>query len=317
MFDGFEARDFEAYAPTKWQSNAYNLERMRVKDKLVSLGQHLSPLQPTADGPPLSCEVSVEHPALWNNNTVSDQRLYFTRSEHERKELSSRNTRATSMSSQVADPSPHREHIVLCVVVSDQGVEISLKLHPNAAVDRQNMVTKLTDRWHMQAFVDLLADLPDDFHMGFAGGEPMAPSALTADALRALVQAFAEASESPAADKTKVLSVGRAYGPEEVCEADVGFADQARADLRALLPLYQHLAWSRQNDFVEVTEAIREEKKVKKARGIRQNDEIRVTRGLFAGKTGVVESTDAKGLLKLRLGTMVVKIDAKDVTPKQ
>lgn len=317
MFDGFEARDFEAYAPTKWQSNAYNLERMRVKDKLVSLGQQLSPLQPSTDSPLLSCEVSVEHPALWNNNTVSDQRLYFTRSEDERKELFSRNTRATSMSSLVADPSPYREHMVLCVVVSEQGVEISLKLHPNAAVDRQNMVTKLTDRWHMQAFVDLLAELPEDFQVGFAGGELMAPSALNADALRTLVQAFTDVSESPAADKTKVLSIGRAYEREQVCGADAGFADQTRADLHALLPLYLHLAWSRQNDFVEVTEAIREEKKVKKARGIRQHDEIRVTRGLFAGKTGVVESTDAKGLLKVRLGTMVVKIDAKDVTQKQ
>lgn len=317
MFDGFEARDFEAYAPSKWQSNVFNLERMRVKDKLVSLGQQLSPLQPSADSPLLSCEVSVEHPALWNSNTVSDQQLYFTRSEDERQELFTRNTRATSMKSLLADPSPYREHMVLCVVVSEQGVEISLKLHPNAAVDRQNMISKLTDRWHMQALVDLLAELPDDFQVGFAGGELTASSALNGDALRALMQAFAESSESSSKGKAKVLTIGRAYNREEVCEADAGFADQARADLHALLPLYQHLAWSRQNDFVEVTEAIRKDKKIKKSRGIRESDTIRVTRGLFTGKTGVVESTDGKGQLKVRLGTVVVKIDAKDVTLRQ
>lgn len=316
MFEGFEARDFEAYAASKWQSNAFNLDRMRVKDKLVSLGQQLSPLQPAPDSPPLSCEVSVEHPALWNNNTVSDQQLYFTRSEDERRSLNSRNTRATSMSSLVADPSPHREHMVLCVVVNEDGVDVCVKLHPNAAVDRQNMVSKLADRWHMQAFVDLVASLPKDYQIGFAGEEATAASDLDADALRALVSSFADFSQSPQASQAKVLSIGRAHGREEACAAVADFAAQIRDDLLTLLPLYHLLAWSRQNDFVEVKEAIREEKKVKKARGLRKDDTIRVTRGLFSGKTGVVESTDDKGLLKVRLGTMVVKIDAKDVILK-
>lgn len=317
MFDGFEARDFEAYAPSKWQSNAFTLERMRVKDKLMSLGQQLSPVQPSEDSPPLSCEVSVEHPALWNNNTVSDQQLYFTRSADERKELSSRNSRATSMSSLLADPSPYREHMVLCVSVNEQGVEISLRLHPNAAVDRQNMVSKLTDRWHMQALVDQLAELPEPFGLGLTGGELVPPSTLNADRLRELIQSFAAGADASTEDSQRVLTVGRVYAADEVCEAAGDFANRVREDLQALLPLYLHLAWSRQNDFVEVTEAIREEKKVKKARGIRATDQIRVTRGLFSGKTGVVESIDAKGLLKVRLGTMVVKIDAKDVLLKQ
>lgn len=317
MFDGFEARDFEAYAPSKWQSNAFNLERMRVKDKLVSLGQQLSPVQPSTDSPPLSCEVSVEHPALWNNNTVSEQQLYFTRSADERKELSSRNTRGTSMSSLLADPSPYREHMVLCVSVNEQGVEISLRLHPNAAVDRQNMVTKLADRWHMQAFLEQLSELPEAFGMGLTGEALIPPATLDSDRLRELVGSFAAGADASAEDGQRVLTVGRVYPAAQVCEAAADFADRVREDLLALLPLYQHLAWSRQNDFVEVTEAIREEKKVKKARGIRATDQIRVIRGLFSGKAGVVESIDAKGLLKVRLGTMVVKIDAKDVLLKQ
>ncbi len=316
MFDGFEVCDFEAYAPSKWQSNVFNLERMRVKDKLVSLGQQLSPLQPSEESPPLTCEVSVEHPALWNNNTVSDQHLYFTRSEDERKDLFTRNTSARPMSSLVADPSPFREHMVLCVVVHEQGVEICLKLHPNATVDRQNMVTKLADRWHMQSLVDLLAVLPEDFGVGFADGDMSAPSALDADALRGLVQEFADASESTTAGETKVIVVRRTYDLQEVCGAGSEFADLARGAIQALLPLYHHLAWSRQNDFVEVKEAIRKDKQVKKARGIRQHDSIRVNRGLFSGKSGVVESIDAKGLLKVRLGTMVVKLDAKDASLK-
>ncbi len=143
-----------------------------------------------------------------------------------------------------------------------------------------------------------------------------APSALDADALRGLVQEFADASESTTAGETKVIVVRRTYDLQEVCGAGSEFADLARGAIQALLPLYHHLAWSRQNDFVEVKEAIRKDKQVKKARGIRQHDSIRVNRGLFSGKSGVVESIDAKGLLKVRLGTMVVKLDAKDASLK-
>ncbi|MFH2009430.1 MAG: hypothetical protein ABI333_22755 [bacterium] len=318
-FDGFEARDYEAYAPEKWLSNVYNLDRMRVKEKLAALGQALSPLQPSPDGAPLTCEVSIEHPAVWNNNQVSEQSLYFTRSEQERNELSTRNTRAKSMSFLVADPSPHQEHIFLCVVVRAMGIELGLKLHSNAVVDRENMVSKLNDRWHMQAFAEIVAALPEEIQIGLTGESQSSPSELGVDQLRALVQRFEtaarEAKPSIVPGDAKVLCFLKTYPSDYEGCARADFAEQARADLEKLLPLYDHLAWSRQNDFVEVKETIREEKRVKKSRGLAKNDSVKVVRGLFTGKTGVVMDTDSKGSLKVRLGTMVVRIDAKDVVP--
>ncbi len=315
IFHGFEATDFEAYAPSKWQSNAFNLERMRVKDKLISLGREISPLHPSPGSPPLSMEASVEHPALWNNNTVSDQQIYFTRSEAERRELSSRNTRSTSMSSLVADPSPFREHMLLCISVAHPGAEVSLRLHPNAAVDRENMLSKLADRWHMQSLVDLLNGLPPAFLLGLTGEEHSPATEVDGDQLRGLLQRFSSAARDPG-DEPRVFTVAHSYPKDDVCDAGPSFLDQAREALQALLPLYFHLAWTRQNDFVEAKEAIREDKKAKLTRGIQAGDTIRVTRGLFAGKIGVVDAADAKGQLKIRLGTMSVKLDAKDVVLK-
>ena len=36
-FDGWTPKDFEAYAKTKWRSNRFNLERQRVRLRLMDL----------------------------------------------------------------------------------------------------------------------------------------------------------------------------------------------------------------------------------------------------------------------------------------
>jgi len=76
----FHATDFDAYEPSKWSSNVYNLERLKVKQKLEALGRALGPeLRTGAGAGSLAWEVSAEHPALWNNHQVRSQQLYFLR----------------------------------------------------------------------------------------------------------------------------------------------------------------------------------------------------------------------------------------------
>lgn len=313
-FRGFLSHDFDAYAPEKWRSNVYNLERMQVKDKLLCLGRDVSPLCPTTDSPPLALEASVEHPAVWNGNQVTEQGLYFLRSEAERKELFTRITRAKSLSSLFADPSPYREHIHLCVVLRQAELRVGLALHGDAAVDLQNAARKAADAWQLQSFADHVAALEEGFAVALSGGPPEAPEAITADRLREALTAE-PAPSLPGRPAPPVIAASRGYPRAEPALSEPDFVERVRADFRALLPLYAFLAWSRQNDFVSVKEAIKEEKKVKKARGLTRDDSVRVTRGLFTGKTGVILEVDDRGGLRVRLGTMVVKLDAADVVP--
>src|SRR5687767_14003735 len=87
MFPGFTDRDFDAYAPNKWKSNVFNRERLEVKQKLLGLGKELAGSLVAADGSPLACDASVEHPALWNHKQVEAQHVFFSRNEGARKEL--------------------------------------------------------------------------------------------------------------------------------------------------------------------------------------------------------------------------------------
>ena len=97
MFSGFTDKDFDAYAPTKWKSNVFNRERLEVKQKLLALGKELAGSLTAADGSPLACEASVEHPALWNHKQVEAQHLFFARNEGARRELDQIIDRSRSM----------------------------------------------------------------------------------------------------------------------------------------------------------------------------------------------------------------------------
>ena len=86
-----------------------------------------------------------------------------------------------------------------------------------------------------------------------------------------------------------------------------------RATLGALLPLYHFIAWSRDNDYVSIRDVLQKEKQAKRQRGLARNDEVRVVRGMLAGKIGVIQEIDARGGLRVLVGKMALKLDAQDV----
>src|SRR5215470_4668051 len=169
MFPGFTDGDFDAYAPQKWKSNVFNRERLEVKQKLMLLGKELGGALVSADGSPLLCEASVEHPALWNHKQVEAQHLFFSRNEGARKELDRVIEKARPMTTMLEDPTPQRNHIFLAVSIGHEQVELAVKLHPDARVDRQNLERKLGEHWEREKLLEMLHDLPDGSTVGVTG----------------------------------------------------------------------------------------------------------------------------------------------------
>src|SRR5215813_10229781 len=179
MFPGFTERDFDAYAPQKWKSNVFNRERLEVKQKLLLLGKELAGALTAADGSPLLCEASAEHPALWNHKQVEAQHLFFSRNEGARKELDRIIDRARPMTTMLEDPTPQRNHIFLAVTIGHDHVEFAVKLHQDARIDRQNLERKIGEHWEREKLLDLFRDLPAGSSAGVTGGTQV--SAATAD----------------------------------------------------------------------------------------------------------------------------------------
>lgn len=78
-FDGWQAADFDAFAERKWASNRFNLERGRVRLRLIDL---LTRMQTIAGVQTDSVELwtSPDHPKLSNGHRVRWQAAAFTRS---------------------------------------------------------------------------------------------------------------------------------------------------------------------------------------------------------------------------------------------
>ncbi len=314
MFPGFTAADFDAYQPKKWKSNVFNRERLEVKQKLVALGRELQGAMLAPDGSPLAAEPSVEHPALWNHKQVEAQHLYFSRNEGARKELDAIIDRGKSIASMIDDPSPQRNHLFLAVTLSEQALELSLKLHPDARVDRENLERKCDDHFEREKLLHLLRGLGDGFKAGVTP-DVVAVGELDEGKLLELVAALGKSGGGPALPGApqKLLYVGRAIARADAVAAGADIVDAAKKTLQALLPIYRFIAWSRDNDFVSIKETLQKEKQQRRQKGLVKNDAVRIIRGMFAGKQGIVQEVDAKGGLRVLVGKVAVKLDAEDV----
>jgi hypothetical protein len=311
MFPGFTDRDFDAYLPQKWKSNVFNRERLEVKQKLVLLGKELAGVLVAADGSPLLGEASVEHPALWNHKQVEAQHIFFSRNEGARKELDRIIDRARPIASMLDDPTPQRNHIFLAVTIAHQRIEFAVKLHPEARIDRQNLERKIGEHWEREKLLELVHDLPDGSTVGVTGGSSYPADALDEAGLRTVVAELGKA-EGPGT-ATPMLVIGRSLTRGAATAAGGALVDAAKRELGALLPIYQFIAWSRDNDFVLMREALKQEKQAKRQKGLARTDKVRIVRGVFAGRTGVIQEIDAKGALKVLVGTVAVKMAADEV----
>jgi transcription antitermination factor NusG len=314
MFAGFTSADFDAYQQKKWKSNVFNRERLEVKQKLVALGRELQGAMVGPDGSPLANEASVEHPALWNHKQVEAQHLYFSRNEGARKELDAIIDRGKTLASLIDDPTPQRNHLFLAVTLTEQAIELSLKLHPDASVDRENLERKTSDHFEREKLLHLLHGLGDGYRVGVTPELAPVAEVDTERLEHVIAQLGRPAALAVPGAPQRLFYVGRALPRDEAVAAGAALVDKARAGLDALMPVYRFIAWSRDNDFLSMREALQKEKQQKRQRGLAKNDTVRIIRGMFSGKQGLVQEVDAKGGLKVLVGKVAVKLDAEDVT---
>jgi hypothetical protein len=314
MFPGFTVADFEAYSPKKWKSNVFNRERLEVKQKLLALGRELQGGLSSADESPLAVDASVEHPALWNHKQVEAQHLFFSRNEGARKELDRIIDREKSLASMIDDPTPLRNHVFLAVTLSQEALELSVKLHPDAKVDRQNLERKCEDHFEREKLLNLLQALDPSFQIGVTPA--LLPVGEIDDArlkeIVAQLGAVAPAMHLPGTPH-RLFYIGRTLRREEAIAAGPGIVELTRTTLASLLDVYRFIAWSRDNDFLSMREALQKEKQAIRQKGLAKNDVVRFVRGMFTGKQGIVQELDGKGAIKVLVGKVAVKVDVEDV----
>jgi hypothetical protein len=312
MFSGFTNSHFDAYRKEKWRSRAFNLERLAVKEVLGALGSALAGPLGVAGSVSLAVELSAEYPALCNQKQVDAQHLVFTRPPALRREIERVVDRARGMASVIEDPSPQRSHVVLIASVTVDHVFTGLKLHRDAAVDRQNLETQLADAARAQELMALLAGLPADIDVGIDAVcvKPAAGACL--GYMRTLIERL---NAPLALGQSRWLTMGRRIAREQAIALGAELAGHVERVLVAVLPIYRYMAWSHDNDHIALREQMRE-RRAAAQRGFGKNDTVRVIAGVFAGRTGVVQEIDGKGMVRVLIGSVPIKLEA-DALVKQ
>lgn len=243
-FDGLTPEDFDAFAPEKWNSNMFTLPRRKVKSKLAHLGR-LIEQQLQQESLPLIMHLSDEFPSLWNKKLVDNLWLFFSRDEDAQAALTAVIDKERTLATTLADPTPRYRQIFLGAAVNETHLEVGLRLHHDAWVDRDNLLRKLDKPENGDEFVGLLKRLPLFFVAGCIDDSLLfSPDDITKDNLSTLCARFAT-------DRTW-LFVGARLPRDQVSGLGSEIASSVLEILSAVTPLYKYLAWSPNNDAVSL-----------------------------------------------------------------
>ena len=306
-FDGFTQEMFSAYAPEKWASNVHNLPRMRNKDAMLALCDLAQQgLEGELQG--LSRAASDEIPNIVNGKKVDAQWVYWFRDQAARTSLASFLEKTPLDQGSIFNIAPQDKHVTLSVVLRQQDIWVGLRVAAGAVVDRKNLASKLGQSWEREHFMAVLAEVPEGALMGFED-ELKSVQEITPDILANYAERMLT---HPAA-----FLLGHTMKAEEVVALNKELADHVHRWIGLLAPLYRFTAWTRDNDLIEASKQIQEEKaqKRRQATNFTKGDRVRFIAGLFTGKLGVVQETDTKAQVKVLVGKMSVVVPGSDLTP--
>lgn len=303
-FKGFDPDDFNAYTQEKWSSRLHTRARMAVRDKLAGIGRDVAPRLEGADGS-FSRETNDPRPSVFNQNRVDAQWLFFGRTEDARRELATIIDKEHSIADNLRDAGHQKRELMLAVKVHAGGVDVMMGLHRHAWVDARNGAEKLELDWERERLGRLLADLATSAASGMhlVGPTSTTPVAeLTPEKVQEELRALGANAEW--------FVLGRNFPPDAPDVMSASFSRTVGDIFLALLPCYEFLAWSRENDHVKLKEQLEDKKAFVKRDGLElgPGDEVHVLSGLFSGKKGVVKGFDKKGMAKVAIGKLVVQI---------
>lgn len=235
----------------------YTLQRRKVKDKLDVLGKQLQQEFQTA-GLELVMHLSDDHPSLWNKKQVDTQWLFFSRDVNAQKELSDIIDTEKTLAATLEDPTPLYRHIFLGVSVNEHGLEVGIRLHHDAWVDRKNLLAILADTDKQRQFMQLCQSLPASMGFGLHQNELTAVHNVTTDVLHTFQQEFDTSSKG-------WMFFGAKMDKTQAIEQGSSAAQTIIAHMNDLVNAYQFIAWSLQNDALSINNIVEQKKQERQA----------------------------------------------------
>jgi hypothetical protein len=244
-FVGLTAEQFENYREPRSKSNVYSRPRLEVKEGLLAASAGLVDQFRSMDHE-FDVLASDHHPSLWNGKVVDRQFIFFSRGKQEREDLERLLDHDRSLASTLMDPTPYFKYAFLCLCASGDGFETAVKLHWRAWVDRDNLLARLEEGDERESFIELVSTLPEEYTFAVEGGPPRPVTEMDDAVLGEVLEAFRSTE--------RMLTIGLAVDPERAEELGADLVGVASVAFMLLLPVYEALSWSGEDDFISLSE---------------------------------------------------------------
>jgi len=236
-----EEGDFHSLSPGLARDAQYNDRRLRTRRKLTALGKQ-AVLQAKTAGVALECRTSLHNPHTFNGMRVERIWAYIMRAKAEKKRLKS------LIGAELAkDLDSAYRNAYLCLAIEAEAVEVSLRIHPDAWYDGQNLKNRVEKGGpdELEAWRALLNALPG-FTLGLKGwARTWTCGSITKGELGEFLGRWIPGehqlqlqSRLPAPSGAR----GGALAPD--------LPEHLLASLDTLLPIYRFTAWSEESNFL-------------------------------------------------------------------
>ena len=310
----FDKKDFDAYLPQKWTDHMYNLERMRVKDKLADLEKQLL----KADiriFKTLQSALSSDTPSLWNGKEVTSQCLYFFRNREEQLRLNPFIEKHKGIRGGLLAPAASEEHITLALSVNQNGADAGIKVYNKAWPDFENIIGKLNIDVYLSELSDMFEKLGDDYTIiiqADGAEQPLYTSKLTDVDFSALPALLEEHS----GDVPAWLNITKVWNRDTPFPQKPEFLKELVNIFNTVDTVFRFLMWTPQNDFTGLADEItrtREAATQKIVSTIKPGCMVRIKSGALAGKKAKVSEVSRSGSITVVLGLFTKRLNISDV----
>jgi hypothetical protein len=234
--DGFSKEDFEVYNQVCWSSNLHNLQRMKTKEKLLTLVKNVG-RELGIEG--ISISSSSEIPSVWNGRQVKEQLVYYSRDVQRQKQLQSVIAREFDLAERIKAGAEHERHLILFARIDAEHFTIGLRFTRYSLIDNRNLTARLEN--DSDYFDTLLGNASDVLSMdGHAIDR------------RGVLDAMAKLGVGA----TNAVELSKSWSREQAVGLAEGIDAVLTSGLLSCQPLFEAALWSETNDHLALSETL-------------------------------------------------------------
>lgn len=307
QFRGFDDAVFSAFEQKKWSSNMYNMERMRVAELLNVIGNSAEKALRSSDVL-FARAVSGHTPSVFNGRKVSEMALYFSRTDEQKKAIAPVLDRKVALPDQISDGGEYHRHGYLGVLVRQDRVEVGLMIHSRAWLDIMNMLNRCREKDEEAAKLVRMLHLMKPGAVVRVAPDREIPAGRFDESMLDVI-------EDSVMNHSFTFFIGYVFQPGDDELSTAGFADRVAEILGGLLDLWKFCIWKPTSNFLVSSRdsGVKSESVIIDDGSVvdfRKGSTVRLTGGIFVGRTGTVQDMDTKGNVKVLVGRVTVRTEA-------